>query len=277
MSDMAELFKRAHDVAAAGLAPRRLDTQQSYTVIPEDMVLHVFEDEYPNHVSQAVENIDAESFAAYVNMFKGKQGNNAVLFADLGNLVSRSVMGVTAVLDYHNPDGEETIARHCRHRAVFTPQLSEQYARWRAIDDKAMSQEAFAAFIEEFANDIDTPAPATMLEVASDLEMTCGMVYKSRTNTQNGMSSFAFEETGKAVTKGGVEVPKQFSLKLPLFFGEAPVEIPVFLRFRASKGEPLQFLVKIRDRETREQNAFLQTVNRISELTQLTPLLGRCR
>jgi uncharacterized protein YfdQ (DUF2303 family) len=239
----------------------------SLAMVPEGYKIERFSPDLGNHVGARVGFESADSLITYVNKYKDVDGQT-MLFA------SPAAMSVAAVLNYHAAEGGNIEVRHADHVATFKPAFSEQYARWRKIDEVVLSQGDFAEFIEEFARDIIVPAPALMMTVASDLQVKGGQELKSKMNTQSGMVELVFVETGKATTSEGVEVPKQFTLFVPIYFGEEPREIQVFLRFRAIKGGGVHFAIKIQDRDTLEKEAFLSTVARIGHGVGLTPLLG---
>lgn len=268
---MEPLFEAAKDAAVAAMKPTELKDGASFVAVPQSYRIHTFGEPYPGNVNEHLVFSDAESFSLYVNDYKGMDGT-PLLTASIADdsKIAR------CILDYHTWDGatREGAPRKCQHKVDYVPMASEQYSRWRKIDGVTMSQAAFSEFIEEFCNDIVSPAPATMMEIAGDLSMSAGLEFKSRTNTQNGMVALQYIESGKATTKDGGEVPKTFRLKIPVFFGEEPVEIEVFLRFSVAKGEGLRFAVKLRDRDTLEKERFLAAVNRIAEMTELTPLIG---
>jgi len=270
------LFEAAKDAATAATTRTSLGDGSSFVLVPDGYRIHTFGEPYPPYVRGSVCFSDVASFCEYVNAYKGVDGT-PLLLADVVGQGVKGGMSVSCILDYHNPasDGVADSPRMCTHRAEYVPVYSEQYLRWRAIDEKAMSQAEFAEFIEEFYTDIAEPAPATMMEIASDLEMSSGLEFKSKTNVQNGMVSLQYVETGKATTKQGGEVPKVFRLNVPVFFGEEPSMIEVFLRFRVSKTDGLRFAIKIRDRETLEKERFIAAVESIGKATELTPLVGK--
>jgi uncharacterized protein YfdQ (DUF2303 family) len=277
--NLAALLEMARDIATSQNALVELPNGKSAQFLPQGYSVREFSPELSSHVISKITFDDANSFIEYLNKYKNIDGECLLLASSTNNVVM-------SVLDYHQPFRSETIpsdvvgmsditVNHCSHIAAFCPTFSEQYARWRDIDEKPMTQAAFAEFVEEFCRDIIDPAPATMMTIASDLEMSSSLEFKSKTNTQNGMVELAFVEKGSATTKEGVPIPKQFSLSVPVFFGETEISIPVFLRFRAVKGGAVQFAIKIQDRETIEREAFLRSVHRIGDGVEIVPLLGR--
>lgn len=272
-SDLDALFQAAMNAATAMSRPFDIPNGNKAVILPSGFSKVELSPELPSHVKGCVTLESGDSFVNYVNTYKGLDGKTLLL----ASVTDTSAMTIKAVLNYHEPisggEPDSIMVKHADHAAKFTPAFSEQYARWRKIDEKPMSQADFAAFVEEFCRDIFDPAPATMMSVAADLEMSSGLEYESKTNTQNGMVQLKFIETGRARTSEGAEIPKRFTLAVPIFFGEAVTEIPVFLRFRA--GNPLTFAIKIQDRETIEKEAFLAAVARIGTNTEIKPLLGR--
>jgi uncharacterized protein YfdQ (DUF2303 family) len=268
-TDLSELFSAANNAAIAATRPFDLPNGNKAVLIPNTYNIRECAPALPDHVKQRVAFESGDSFIAYVNAFKNKDGATLLL----ATARDFNEMGIVAVLNYHNPNEASIVVSHADHQARFIPQFSEQYARWRKIDEVPQTQNAFAEFVEEFCRDIVEPPSAMMMTIAADLEMSSALDYKSKVNTQNGMVQLKFIESGSARTTDGVEVPKTFMLRVPIFFGEEPVNVPVFLRFRA--GKQLTFSIKIQDRETMEKQAFLGAVARIGEKTDMVPLLGR--
>ena len=134
--------------------------------VPKGMGLHSlkpFLDQYlpaPERRKGSTQLADIDSFCAFVERHKG---DATVIFATPGDHPS-----LTCVFD-HDPAGP-TAAGWAQHRATYTFPLSSQWLAWRKAHGEAVSQTAFALFIEERSVDlIDRPTqpPAPPLDVLS--------------------------------------------------------------------------------------------------------------
>lgn len=211
---------------------------------------------------------DAESLIIYANRFSVT--GQSILVADIDQLT------VAACLDWHNAnDRDKALApQPRRHTATLQLRDSEEFKRWTAMEGALHDQMAFAEFLDENASDIVDPDPAVMIEIARDLEATQGVNFKSSTRLQTGERSIVYET--ETHTKGEMKVPTQFTLQIPLFAGEAPVDIVASFRFRPGMGG-LKLGFVWRRVEYRRQAEFQALATRIAERTGLPVMFGRTK
>jgi hypothetical protein len=113
-----------------------------------------------------------------------------------------------------------------------------------------------------------------MLEIAKDLQAHSEVNFASKINTRNGAAVLNFEETIKAsVSTGSIEVPESFTIRIPVFFGEEPIEITARLRFRINEGK-LRFQYKLYRPAEVIAHAFDYARGAISSAVTLEVLLG---
>lgn len=218
-----------------------------------------------HHVKQTVKVLDAASFSAYLNRFKAPQTQ---VFADYRAPV------IVGVMDYHWPENESAgKPDYTEHRVEFRPPWSEQWARWRAIDGKPLGQGDFAEFIEENYADIVAPPSAELLDVVANLQAKKSVEFQSGIRLQDGTAQLTYNEQIESRGKGTLQVPSEFSLGLPIFYGGEGYRIRSLLRYRINDGK-LSFIVKINRREFNEQAAFTDILKGISEATSITPYSG---
>lgn len=171
---------------------------------------------------------DAASFVTYVNRFAD---GGSVIFADL---VARKF---EAVLDYHHSGSQP---RWGRHRATFACAVTPDWKTWSDANGKAMTQEAFAWFLEANLPNIAEPAGATLLEVATTLEAKTEVAFRSHKRLADGQVQFRIEETIDARAggsqQGTLEIPTSFVLVLAPFIGSEPVRLDARLRWRLKEG-----------------------------------------
>jgi uncharacterized protein YfdQ (DUF2303 family) len=206
---------------------------------------------------------DSASFCSYVNTFKDHRTR---IFADPEKKT------FTAALDYHGAG--EMIPEFLSHRAGFTLSLSDQWNAWIALNAKQIPQATFAEFIEDNRRYLVSPDSATMLEVVQDLEAHIDVNFASKINRQNGSARLSYDEVVKgSVANGTIEIPENFTIGLPVFFGEASVQIEARLRFRVSSGK-LNFEFKFYEPNEIMKQAFDVARGSIAAATTLEVLLG---
>lgn len=240
---------------------------QRFTFGPSDFSLTEIPDPYalpPRIFAEPVVD-DAQSLITYANRFSSP---GSMLIADIDGL------RVMACLDYHasNQDADPLTPGPRKHTATLKLRESEEFRRWNQMQGDLHDQMAFAEFLDENANDITDPEPAVMIEIARDLEATQGVAFKSSTRLQTGERSITYET--ETHTKGEMKVPTQFTLQIPLFAGEEPVDITASFRFRPSPGG-LKLGFAWRRVEYRRQAEFQQIATRIGEGTGLPAVFGR--
>lgn len=203
---------------------------------------------------------DSASFCRYINEYK--QEDYLQVFADASDVRMK------AILDYHGaPDGPS----FCQHCPTWQLTLSPQWQIWFGRHDQLIKQVDFAEFIEDNYRDIESPAPAVMLEVARELVAHSEVNFESKINQKDGTANLRWTEDTK--TTGNTEVPDRFRICIPVFFGEQPVTIDCILRFRIRDGK-LSFQYKMyRPAETKLE-AFKFAVSGVSESIGIVVHLG---
>jgi uncharacterized protein YfdQ (DUF2303 family) len=127
------------------------------------------------------------------------------------------------------------------HTATLRAQLDDDWTAWADRSGKLGSQEAFAEFLEEHYPAIDGdkgPSAADMLEVASTFQARRSASFERATRLQSGDVQLKWNETTTATagTKGTVEVPTQFVVRLRPYRGVDPVRVVCLLRYRIRDG-----------------------------------------
>lgn len=221
----------------------------------------------PERITAAPKFQDAPSFCSYVNTFKD---------ADLTRILADatpSALSFLAVIDYHAASSERK-PEFLSHRASLTLKLSEEWKLWYGLHDKLVPQADFAEFLEENRADIVKPDPATMLEIAKDLIAKSDVNFESKINSRNGSATLRFSEQIKAtVANGSVEIPESFTIRIPVFFGEAPIDINAILRFRIA-DQKLKFQYKLYRPAEVIAKAFDVCRKQIADATTMEVLLG---
>lgn len=202
--------------------------------------------ERPERVKGTVKVFDPASFVAYYRQFAD---DHSRVFAD------DAARTVTAVLDYHE-GAKADAARWGAHRVMLELRHSEEWKTWLAGNNKKMSQQEFAEFLEQNAMDISHPQPAAILDVARDLQGTTEVEFGAGVRTSNGQVRFKYTETVRATVGGEkVEVPESFTIAIPVFIGANITLIQALLRFRLNQGKLTFFYTLVRP-EQRVREAF---------------------
>jgi uncharacterized protein YfdQ (DUF2303 family) len=194
----------------------------------------------PERVRGTARHQTLESFIAHVLRFKGQ---GTALFADINNLASPTL---TAVYDYHQ-NGD--VPRFGDHRAVFPFPVSDEWRAWMAKAGKVMAQAEFAEFLEERVGDVGNPAdagdiakkfadalsikyadPARLMALSRGLSITVEQTFSESVNLSTGEKQIAFSEEHRNGKGGLVEVPGGFLIRIPVFRGGEPFQMPVRLR-----------------------------------------------
>lgn len=169
---------------------------------------------------------DPNDFVSYVTRLAH---DGTTLWADPDN------GHITAVFDDHM---DATTGGWRRHRAILQLRPDDDWKAWVASNERLVSQEQFAEFIENNLAAIIDPEPATMLEVATSFQARRNASFERGTRIANGDVQLRWVETTTATagTKGHLEVPEKFTVRLAPFLGVEPVELIARLRYRIADG-----------------------------------------
>jgi uncharacterized protein YfdQ (DUF2303 family) len=242
-------------------------------VLPPEFTQEEITDPYgqktrpPRYVGQTVTLQSKDSLVDYVNRFKL---SSSILFADITN------SSMKAAIDYHGAsDGYGPgLTNYAAHFATMTLPFSEEWQTWTGISTKLMPQLEFARFIEENAADVAAPPGAELLDAVRDLQARRKVNFIKAVRTSSDNENFEYSDETEAKTKGGIEVPSRFLLKLPVYFGEPTTELFAFLRWRLDEGA-LALGVKLHRAEHVRQAVFKQIVIDIAERTGCPAVYGR--
>lgn len=212
-------------------------------------------------IHQRVTMLTEDSFVSYVNRWKGQSTR---IF-----MVDQPQVGFTAVIDYHHPaDADQvlnTLPNYKAHVVTFAPRIADEWKIWTKAE--AMTQTAFAEFIEERRFDIQTPDAATLLDIVRTFKASRKQDYDSLTYANNGDVKVHYsEETVVAGGRKEVAVPSELTLGIPVFFKGPRFAVHVFMRYNLNSGK-LAFAVKVDRPEYVLDEAANDIVARIAENT----------
>jgi len=270
MSNEAETIAGLAVKAAAANVVKQADGRE-YLVVPNGFSEREISDPHglklstPRYISQVVTVQALDSLVDYVNAYKT---GNTMLFADI------MANSITALIDYH---GRDQKAQNVAHRVTMALPYSEEWKLWTAIDGKMMGQLEFARFLEENHPDIAQPNAAELIEMARDLHAARNVKFSKVVRTDSDNENFTAEDTttlGSRATGNSVELPRQFTVRIPVYFGEEAIDMSAFLRWKVG-DEGMQLGIKLWRPEHVRQAMFKQIVVGAAERTTLTAVFGK--
>ncbi len=203
----------------------------------------------PERIVQTVKVLDQSSFIEYYRKFSDSESRTFAYEPD---------RSVTSVLDYHESANVDqnmiSEPRYGAHKLVLSLRHSEEWNIWTGQNNKAMTQQQFAEFLEQYSGGIIDPDPAHMREVADDLQMHSEVDFHSGNRQRDGQQRFGYTETIKSTTKNGeLAVPEQFNVNLAVFIGGARIPMKALLRTRLKEQKLSFFYTLIRPEEVMRQ------------------------
>ncbi|WP_432846014.1 DUF2303 family protein [Amycolatopsis sp. CA-161197] len=222
-----------------------------------DLEVHLFEPRQPR--GRAIVH-DPGDFAGYAIRLADE--DTTTVWADL------NAGTVTAVLDDH---AHSDRAGWRRHTVTLDLQPDPDWQEWEAADKKLMGQAEFAEFLEQRLHTIASPPAADLYEVAVSLQATRSASFRSGVRLANGDTQVAYDEetTAKAGSKGNLEIPDSFTVRLAPFAYTDPVEVVAKLRYRIEQGRLKIGFVLIQP-HVKRRDAFASIVGRLRDELKLS-------
>lgn len=253
--------------AARMPASIKTDSGREYLVVPggfshvEVTLPNTVTVHHPKEIVQHVTLQNADALKGYLNRFKT---DTSMMFADV------SASRIVGAIDYHGPAKAALVS----HKAMLDLPHSEEWKTWTGINGQLKPQLEFARFVEENAPDIKAPDAASLLEAVRDLQARRNVNFIQAVRTDSDNESFEFTDNTEARTKADLELPTKFLLSIPVYFGDADVEVPAFLRWKLDEGK-LMLGIKLHRSEHIRQAAFNLIVTDAAEQTSLLAVFGK--
>jgi uncharacterized protein YfdQ (DUF2303 family) len=189
------------------------------------------------------------SFIDYVN----RQKNPAsAVFLD----PNASAPKIVAVIDYHDkPTPPANAAHFGKHRAHYAFPLSDEWEKWSKQNGQAMTQEAFAAWLEDHVMDVLDPENtepevkafanklgmkfadgSTLISLSRGLTINIASQMTKVVNLASGEATMNFVEEHKDAGGQVLKIPGAFAIAIPVFKGGERKQLAVRLRYRAGGG-----------------------------------------
>lgn len=162
------------------------------------------------------------------------------------------------------------------HRATFKAVYTPEFDNWLRNNRQPKEQAAFAEFIEDNFADLQGDEARTLLEVATTLQASTGINFRSSKRLQDGQNQILYNETidTKAGADGQLKVPQTFALGLRIFKGDAAgYKFTARLKFRLS-GSSCKFWYELERPERAIEDAFAGYIAKVGEASGYTILHG---
>jgi hypothetical protein len=237
----------------------------------------------PRFLQQTVHVYTVDDFVRYCDQF----GSSAtvVFVTPVHEQNKQQGPEVLAILDYHEAPGEPS---HCRHRVQYPLVASPGWQAW--AKSQTFDQRAFAEFIEDRCLEITEPdpggvtvelgavlgyqvgLPSEVVRASRGLSLTIEAQVRESHTLANGSVEIQYAENARA---SEVVVPPLFAVRIPIFEGTDPVELPVRVRYRVTEGRVQWSLLPHRPDLLRDQ-AFRSLAAALSvRMPAAQVLLGR--
>jgi uncharacterized protein YfdQ (DUF2303 family) len=159
----------------------------------------------PRRVKQDILFDDVSGFIEYVKEYKTER---TVLFAN--------PRAITGLIDYHAKDDPSW----CSHKASYNLAHTVEWQAWEEKQNRQMSQEDFAHFLDEQVETIEAPKPGEVLAIVKQFRATVTSKLVSVLNDNGSTASFEFKKDVSANGGGNaVELPKELVIVLKPYEG----------------------------------------------------------
>jgi uncharacterized protein YfdQ (DUF2303 family) len=195
----------------------------------------------PTRIKRRATADTQESFCNYLNHFSD---DRTAIFCD------RDIGKFTAIIDFDTP---ETPAWG-DHSITFRAKLTKEASSWLTTSGTAMTQEQFALFIEENAEEITAPPAAEMLEIALNLKTKTNITFTSAKRLSNGQTQLEYTEEiqGSTGHKGEISIPETFSLGMRIYEGGDAYQLEAHFRYRIKDGNAVMWFDLIRPHKVKQ-------------------------
>lgn len=195
--------------------------------------------------------IAADTLESLVGYLESHSTGGTAVFA------CRDSSNIVAVIDWHTPKGSAGWGRHTvKYQLGHTP----EWKAWTGISGRAMTQAAFAEFIEENLPDVIEPDSATVLEAIRTVSGKRNIQFESSKNLANGDTQIVWKEETEAAggQRGEAALPSELKIRIPVYRGAEKAttfEVKAFLRYRINDGK-LTFELKLHRPEVAVELAY---------------------
>lgn len=163
------------------------------------------------------------------------------------------------------------------HRVTFKAEHTPEFQRWLDNNgsNRAKGQTEFAEFVEDNLADIQEPCAQQLLTVATTIQASSGIDFKSAKRLQDGQTQLTFTETidARAGADGALSIPKEFTLGLRIFKNGGGYLLKARLKYRLNAGS-VKFWYELDRPERAVEDAFSGYVGQVREKSGYAVLVG---
>ena len=117
----------------------------------------------------------------------------------------------------------------------YQPAYSLEFEDWlRVGQGKEMAQAELVRFLEDHFQDIASMSGGEVLALVRDFRVSMNGSFSSATNLANGSIEFAYAMDNRG--KGSIEVPEMLTIRVPVFDGTEPIDVPIRFRYRLNEA-----------------------------------------
>lgn len=216
----------------------RLQKAANATIVPDGYRL-VSDEVYDPHGPATHKGVVvAETLSSFIHYIaKFNTSEKAMVFC------SGRRMELRCIFDWHDWDD----SGWADHQLIYPLATTQRWEDWLRINERPMTQQQFAEFIEEHLDDICDPAAADVLTIATRLQGLRNVNFVSAINTANGDVDLKYEEKTDA-SAGNAKVPSRIKIRVPIIEGaeqETTFEVTALFRYRISEQGRLSFEIKL--------------------------------
>jgi hypothetical protein len=223
---------------------------------------------------------DVRSFTSYVNgVFNGPEGRNNDDECRKNNayrpersqalcIANENARTIRLIFDAQ-PNEWGTVY------ANLALTLSSEAIRWREASGKYMAQQDFAEFCELNLGSFQSPAAATILEIAQTFQAKSTVDFQSAVRLSSGAIKLKREENIHATAgeRADITIPEELTIALPLFkYGKA-YAVKARLRYRVVDSA-VKLSVLLVDPEMAIEHAFKEVIDEVSSLLEMPVFYG---
>lgn len=257
-------------------AIRTINGFQTLDLSKEDVLRRVGEMRRREVSSYTFHNLD--SFVAYADRLFGgsaenddqRQKTNGIYRRDQAICVAdESAHRIRLIFDSQPDQWGDNIAD-------LALEASLEAKRWHEASGRYMCQQDFAEFCEVNLNSFNSPAAATVLEIAQTFQAKTTVDFASAVRLSNGAFKLKREEKVEATAgeRADLIIPEELRLALPLFKYGKVYEVRARLRYRIKEGS-VWLSVLLVDPELAHEHAFREVVNECSSRLQMPLYWGQ--
>lgn len=161
-------------------------------------------------------------------------------------------------------------------RATFVAEKSRQLQIWKGSNCQHKDQVSFGEFLEANIADLLEPDGTTLLNVALTITASTSINFSSAKRLDNGQVQLTYNETidAKAGATGALEIPREFTIGIPVYKHGSPYRLTARLKYRLNGGS-VKFWYEIDRLDAAIEDAFKDHVSAVTQGTGQPVLTGK--